>query len=367
MLREPTPSQIFVLGLPKSGKTSILSVLFNRVNATDTLYLETTTDITEYEMYAGIKAYDYPSQSELDGGVGRPDPRLYYNSRACIIYVIDSQDDVRHSVDILTEIMETAYRVNTDIRVNVFIHKVDGLSRELQTDIHKEIEHRIIKFVDTEGYNTSMVSFFLTSIYDHTVNEAISKVSQEVLPHRPYLDTILNTLCSRSMLDKVYLFDTMTKTYISTDFLPNDTQTFKFCFDSIVVLEDMLSMWKTLQDSFGDDNGDDDDEESEKYRPEKRSVINLKGTMTIITYQVNRRLTLFCIGRPETMQDSTFIEYNAGKAAKGIRKVIKMDMNTSPYTDATLNSGHINEILREDIMSIVTDSYPPQNDMMDHY
>ena len=46
------------------------------------------------------------------------------------------------------------------------------------------------------GLDMVYLSFYLTSIYDHSIFEAFSKVIQKLIPELPTLEYLLNVLCS---------------------------------------------------------------------------------------------------------------------------------------------------------------------------
>lgn len=79
----------------------------------------------------------------------------------------------------LVEVVTRAHAVNPRICFEVFIHKVDGdlfLSDEHKVDCHRDIQQRITSELRDAGLEHVEMSFFLTSIYDHSVFEAFSKV-----------------------------------------------------------------------------------------------------------------------------------------------------------------------------------------------
>ena len=115
-----------------------------------------------------------------------------------------------------------AYKVNPDIKFEVFIHKVDGLSDdhkiETQRDIHQRsnddlhdsgMPQLLLRFhfhlPSTASRISSLYSnivfscsFYLTSIYDHSIFEAFSKVVQKLIVQLPTLENLLNiftTVC----------------------------------------------------------------------------------------------------------------------------------------------------------------------------
>ena len=50
------------------------------------------------------------------------------------------------------------------------------------------------------GYDQIHLSFHLTSIYDHSIFEAFSKVVQKLIPQLPTLENLLNVLISVSIM-----------------------------------------------------------------------------------------------------------------------------------------------------------------------
>lgn len=83
------------------------------------------------------------------------------------------------------------------------------------------------------------LTYYLTSIYDHSIYEAFSKIIQKLIRELPTLENLLNVLCSNSSIDKAYLFDTLTKIYIATDSSPVDMQSYELCSDMIDVIIDI--------------------------------------------------------------------------------------------------------------------------------
>ena len=66
---------------------------------------------------------------------------------------------------------------------------------ETQRDIHQRLTD---EFSDA-GLDAVHLSFHLTSIYDHSIFEAFSKVIQKLIPQLPTLESLLNILCSVSL------------------------------------------------------------------------------------------------------------------------------------------------------------------------
>ena len=96
--------------------------------------------------------------------------------------------------------------------------------------------------LDTGLENVNM-SFHLTTIYDHSVFEAFSKVVQKLIPHMGAFEGLLNIFCSNSALEKAFLFDIASKIYIATDTTAVDMQTYELCCDMIDVVIDVSSIY----------------------------------------------------------------------------------------------------------------------------
>lgn len=71
---------------------------------------------------------------------------------------------------------------------------------ESQRDIH----HRATEDLAEAGLERVHLSFHLTSIYDHSIFEAFSKVVQKLIPQLPTLENLLNILISVSMAVLVF-------------------------------------------------------------------------------------------------------------------------------------------------------------------
>ena len=68
------------------------------------------------------------------------------------------------------------------------------------------------------------LSFYLTSIYDHSIFVAFSKVVQKLIPQLPTLENLINLFISNSGIEKAFLFDILSKIYVATDSSPVDMQ-----------------------------------------------------------------------------------------------------------------------------------------------
>ena len=89
-----------------------------------------------------------------------------------------------------------AFKVNTNIIFEVFIHKVDGLSDDYKMEAQRDISQRAADDLQDAGYDQIHLRCHLTSIYDHSIFEAFSKVVQRLVPQLPTLENLLNIFIS---------------------------------------------------------------------------------------------------------------------------------------------------------------------------
>ena len=82
-----------------------------------------------------------------------------------------AKDDYREALIRLHQTVTRAYQVNQSIKFEVFIHKVDGLSDDKKIDAQKDIHQRATDELADVGLEGIHLSFYLTSIYDHTIFE----------------------------------------------------------------------------------------------------------------------------------------------------------------------------------------------------
>ena len=106
----------------------------------------------------------------------------------------------------------------------------------LQIGTQRDIQGEVLDVLDQRGLSSCHPSFHLTSIYDHSILEAFSKVVQTLLPQRGLLESLLDLLISTCRIEKAFLFDLASKIYIATDCAPYDMQSYELCSEMIDVV-----------------------------------------------------------------------------------------------------------------------------------
>ena len=66
------------------------------------------------------------------------------------------------------------------------------------TENFRHIQQRVLDELLDESpeYEQIPINFHLTSIYDHTLHEAFSRVLQKLVGSLPYLEDLLNVFCA---------------------------------------------------------------------------------------------------------------------------------------------------------------------------
>ncbi|KAI8148505.1 ras-related GTP-binding protein D [Fennellomyces sp. T-0311] len=336
------------MGLQRSGKSSIQRVVFGKMPPNDTLYLESTTKIQKEDItrsFIDFQIWDFPGQVNFFDGAY--DSQEIFGAVGALIFVIDAQDEYSEALHRLFYTVTNAYSVNQNITFEVLIHKVDGLSDDYKIDTQRDVQQRMSDALADAQLEHIHVSYYLTSIYDHSIYEAFSKIIQKLIRELPTLENLLNVLCSNSGIDKAYLFDTLTKIYIATDSSPVDMQSYELCSDMIDVIIDIECIYgaqvsspngrlsisedeeysenhvngngtTTLREYDESVDGDSASQQESLRRTdgvgqgeaEASSLIKLDNGDVLYMREVNRLLVLICLLRHDNFEKHGLIDYN---------------------------------------------------------
>jgi Ras-related GTP-binding protein C/D len=195
-----------------------------------------------------FQVWDFPGQIDV---FENPDFDMdaIFGEIGALIWVIDAQDEYLESLARLTTTILTLQRTYPAINIEVFIHKVDSLSDEYKLDVQRDITIRIQDDLSDHGFENAPITFHLTSIYNHSIFEAFSKVIQKLIPRLGTLESMLTNLCRTCRFEKAYLFDVLSKIYIATDGNAADMASYEICSDYIDVIIDMTEVYGTWQRS----------------------------------------------------------------------------------------------------------------------
>mmetsp|Transcript_6472 Transcript_6472/g.20979 ORF Transcript_6472/g.20979 Transcript_6472/m.20979 type:complete len:363 (-) Transcript_6472:52-1140(-) len=278
--------RILLWGLRRSGKTSIQKVVFHKMSPNETLFLESTSKLVKSDIanssFVQLQIWDFPGQVDFF------DPAFDYESVfvdcGALIFVIDAQDDYSEALSKLHLTVAKAYNVNPNIMFEVFIHKVDGISDEHKVETARDIRQQAMDELADAKLSSVHLSFYLTSIYDHSIFEAFSKVVQKLIPQLPALESLLDILVANCRIEKSFLIDVVSKIYVATDGGPVDLTTYELCSDMIDVVVDVSCIYGEAGDGL-------------PYDKESNSVMRLDNGMILYLREVNRYLALVLLIR----------------------------------------------------------------------
>lgn len=211
----------------------------------ETLFLESSSKITKDEVstssFVSFSIWNYSGQ--LDFFDNHVDDELFNGFIGALVFVIDAQEDYSEALTKLYHTVARVHKINPTILFEVFIHKVDCVSEENRLEIQRDIYQRLTDDLQDGGYDSIKFNYHLTSIYDHSIFEAFSKVVQKLIPQLHELEQTLNMFISNSRIEKAFLFDVLSKIYIATDGSPVDVQTYELCCDMIDVVIDISGIY----------------------------------------------------------------------------------------------------------------------------
>lgn len=305
--------RIMLMGLRRSGKSSIMKVVFYKMSPHETLFLESTNTVEKSDIenssFVQFQIWDFPGQIDFFQEDVNSDQ--IFSGCSALIFVIDAQDDFAEALNKLRSTVVGAHKVNPSMKFEVFIHKVDGLSEEAKIETQRGIQNQTVEELRDMGDQVHL-SFYLTSIYDHSVFEAFSKVAQKLIPQLPTLEFLHDTLNSNCRIDKSLLFDVVSKIYISTDSTPVDMSSYELCSDMIDVVIDVSCIYGMKGDGMG-----------LAYDSKSGSIIKLSNHMVLYLRHVNRFLALVCIMKEESLERQGLIDYNIQCFKEAVAKVFQ--------------------------------------------
>lgn len=317
---ESTNATILLMGLRRGGKSSICKVVFHNMQPLDTLYLESTSKPTSEQFLSLIDLSVMELPGQLNYFEPTYDSERLFSSVGALVYVIDSQDEYLNALTNLSMIIEFAYKVNPNIHIEVLIHKIDGLSEDYRIDAQRDIMQRTGDELLDLGLEGVQVLFYLTSIFDHSIYEAFSRIVQKLIPELPSLENMLDNLVAHSSIDKVFLFDVNSKIYVATDSSPVDIQTYEVCAEFIDITIDLDDLYV--------------DSEQKDRTPAKdgiKSISYLSNGSILYLKQMIRGLALVALIRndeeaaddkAESMDELlTIIDYNVGLFKNALMKM----------------------------------------------
>ncbi|KAH6681795.1 Gtr1/RagA G protein conserved region-domain-containing protein [Halenospora varia] len=333
---EPAPGvvakgkpRLLLMGQRRSGKSSISSVVFHKMPPQETLFLESTARIQKDSMHSfmDFQVWDFPGQVDfMDPSF---DLDAIFGEIGALIWVIDAQDDYLEAINRLNSTILNLQPSYPNVNIEVFIHKVDGLSDDYKLDIQRDVMQRIQDELSDHGVENAPIHFHLTSIYNHSIFEAFSKVIQKLIPHLPTLEALLNDLCRACRFEKAYLFDVLSKIYIATDSSPVDMPSYEICSDFIDVIVDVSEIygWERPKEYIEYLEGPPWNkglEDQVACRDAESDIVLTDGKRPILLREVNKYLALVAIMCEGSYEKMPGVTLNVEGTVSGLKEVFEI-------------------------------------------
>ncbi|WFC94326.1 GTP-binding protein gtr2 [Malassezia brasiliensis] len=236
-----------------------------------------------------------------------------------IIFVVDAQDDYFDALSKLNQVILQGYRSNPDIHFHVFINKVDGLSDDYKYDTQRDIEQRVHEelidssheFQDpasTEPFRLEAevkLRFHLTSVFESSIFVAFSRIQQRLMQEErktaaaaeepesgqddqdkpsekrislhDAVEQACNLLCSSCSLEKAYIFDVPSRTFVGCDTSPFDLPLFDVMFQYTKFLTEFSDLYMAVTA-----------DTSKSTRTWSASVVRLGSDTSVAFWQLNK-------------------------------------------------------------------------------
>ncbi|KAL3419427.1 hypothetical protein PVAG01_09649 [Phlyctema vagabunda] len=321
--------RLLLMGQRRSGKSSISSVVFHKMPPNETLFLESTARIQKDSMHSfmDFQVWDFPGQ--VDFVDPNFDQDAVFGEIGALIWVIDAQDEYLEAINRLNDTILNLQPSYQNINIEVFIHKVDGLSEDYKLDIQRDIMQRIQDELSDHGFENAPINFHLTSIYNHSIFEAFSKVIQKLIPHLPTLEALLNDLCRSCRFEKAYLFDVLSKIYVATDSSPVDMPSYEICSDYIDVIVDVSEIygWQRPQEYIATLEGPPWNKKIEDQvgcKDAESCIVLTDQKRPLMLREVNKYLALVTIMKEGSYEKMPLVIMNVETVVKGLTEVFEI-------------------------------------------
>jgi len=317
--------RVLLIGTRRSGKSGIQKVVFHKMSPHETLFLESTNEVRIRDISTStlvhLQLLDFPGNFDFFDKKSQITPEKIFKKTGSLVFVIDAQDDETYgeAYDYFLQMAKIAFKINPKISFDILIHKVDGdayLSDDHKTDCQNEIKKSITDEL-LDAKLTIRPTFHLTSIYDHTIFEALSKIVQKLIPSLELLENLMDSLITSCAMEKAFLFDVVSKIYVATDSNPVDMQTYELCSDMIDVVIDVSHIYG-MKGSGG---------EALAYDADSASVIKLSNRYVLYLREVDKYLALVCLMRNESYIKQGLVEYNFMCFKKAIAELFSAKKN----------------------------------------
>ncbi|ORX70602.1 rraga protein [Linderina pennispora] len=199
------------MGRSGAGKTSMRSVIFTNYTAHDTRRLGATIDVehstVQFMGDLSLNIWDCGGQHKyLDNYLNEQKENIFGNVEV-LIYVFDLETTNQESeYELYDECLQNLGLYSRDAKVYCLVHKIDKiLDDDMKAQTIARYERAIKK--RTKGFDMEV---FGTSIWDHTIYRAWSRIVYKLIPNMATIERHLRNFCELTEASEVVLFERAT-------------------------------------------------------------------------------------------------------------------------------------------------------------
>uniref|UniRef100_A0A0K0FKL2 GTP-binding protein n=2 Tax=Strongyloides TaxID=6247 RepID=A0A0K0FKL2_STRVS len=291
---------IFIHGPKGSGKSSIRKVVFEKMSPNETIILPTipvnNKDCID-NSFINLELFEFPDGSIFESTNDDLSPKKNLKRCEAFIFVIDAQGDVDEALKLLSQEILEAYTINREIYFEILIHKIDGINEEARMDTKRKIFQYIQDWMMEEEIYDIKINYHMTSIFDHSIFEAFSKIVQKLLRKIGSFESFLDMFNQGTNIEKSFIFDLTSKVYIATDSAPVDMATYELCCDMIDVAIDVSTIYGKNKSGI-------------TFNEYSAAQFTLRTKQVLFMRPINKYLALLAIARTENCENESTINFN---------------------------------------------------------
>jgi Ras-related GTP-binding protein C/D len=310
------------MGLSKCGKSSIKKVVFEKLSPHESVLLEPTNSVETFRVenlgYSSLYVREYPAHYNFDKAP--VSESKFLTTCGVLVYVIDCNESSDETYDYFKDVVIHAVNKNPKINIEIFIHKADGTYFLKNNDKNKhrtEVQNKIKEILSEMNLEISNIGYYSTSIFNHSLFEAFSKIFQKIMPQNNLLSGLLDNLSTSCRFEKAYLFDVYNKIYLAIDSSPIEEQYYEICSDMIDVILDMSGIYgeSTNTEVFFDDHSYSLIKINNTRNENSKSLLYLRF--------IDVNLALISIINDENYERQHLIDYNIKLFTEAVKEIFK--------------------------------------------
>ena len=214
------------------------------------------------------------------------------------------------------------YNKNPKISLEIFLHKADGTYFAQSNNMNKlrvEVNIKLSNILTNSNVELPL-NFHNTSIYDHSLFEAFSKIFQKIMPQNSLLSNLLDNLSTACRFEKAYLFDVYNKIYLAIDSSPMEEQFYEICSDMIDVVIDMSGIYS---ENTNDEYFDESSFSLIKINNTSRGDGNKNQSMLYLRF-IDVNLALISIINDDDFERQHLIDFNIKQFKEAVKEIFKV-------------------------------------------